>query len=220
MTETFSFKSMTRVAAAAPPDDDRGAERSDPSLDPVPMPGDDELSEAGECVPLDDGSDAGRRPKNQPLKQLIGSLRRSTRPCIQIYVADYDRDIRKKELRRRALENEERKAARAAKRDAPAHAIEEEGRRRLRLLELALRYQRGDKLLEQLVGRAEELTDFWVASKLAALASPLGRASDRDVGEHFSRRAGKPCNKDQARTRRKLVDQLELRRIWLKVSES
>lgn len=202
----------TPLGCSLPVSDDNTIERL---LETFEMPDEDAHQADGDDILPDVDQDNGRRLSRQPLKQKIDRLRQSTRPSIQIFVADYDRDLIKKKARRRALENEERMARRAAKRAAPSRAIEHEGRKRLRFLELALKYQRGDKLLEQLAGRAKDLTDFWMASKLAALEISSGTPSDRVIAEHFTKLSGTLCNKDQARTRRNIIEKLELHsQVW------
>lgn len=143
-----------------------------------------------------------------PEKQIVAHLRNATTPIACLYIADYDRKFRKREQRRRIAENEGRKAERARLRAEPRRKIEEEGKHRLRILVRAIKYRRGDKLLEQLVGRESELVNFWIAMQLAAKQKGSVR-SDQLIADTFAGLANAACSRHQARSRRKLVEQLE-----------
>lgn len=153
----------------------------------------------------------------RPLKQIVASLRHAKHPAVRLFATEYYARLAKRDRRNKEHRNEIAREKRAAKRAEPAQLVEAEGRQRLKVLELAVRARRGDKLLEQLVCREEELTGFWVAIRLAALKSHPRSPTDAEVGALFEGRMRKPCNKNQARTRRKLVAALEKHRwVWLK----
>ncbi|GJE53918.1 hypothetical protein [Methylobacterium thuringiense] len=156
------------------------------------------------------------RWSGKPLKQIISFLRTGKHQGSLMFVASYDRWLQRQKAIRRETENERARELRAAKRVAPQTAIEAEGRTRLKALDRAIKYRRGDKLLEQLVGRSDELTNFWIASALAALNAKLSVATDAERAAEFSQLTGKPCNKDQARSRRKIIERLdEHPGVWL-----
>lgn len=143
-----------------------------------------------------------------PEKQIVAQLRHAKSPTAQLYVAEYDRKLLKREQRRRAAENENRKVARARLRAEPRRRIEEEAKHRLRALERAIRYRHGDKFLEQLSGRAGEIIEFWKALQLATLGSGK-RASDQSIADEFNKTSTEKISRHQARSRRKLIEKLE-----------
>ncbi|CAO4165091.1 hypothetical protein [Methylorubrum extorquens] len=153
----------------------------------------------------------------KPFKHIVASLRHAKQPAVRLFVTEYYERLERHKRRKQEIRSEIAREQRAAKRAAPAQRIEAEGRERLKALKLAVRNRRGDKLLEQLVCREEELAEFWVAMKLAALESHPRAPTDAEVGALFKSRRGVLCNKNQARTRRKLVAALEQHRwVWLK----
>ncbi|CAO4136341.1 hypothetical protein [Methylorubrum extorquens] len=164
--------------------------------------------------------DAEYEPKSkgtEPLKHIVASIRHAKQPAVRLFVTEYYERLERHKRRKQEIRNEIAREQRAAKRAAPAQRIEAEGRERLKALKLAVRNRRGDKLLEQLVCREEELAEFWVAMKLAALETYPRAPTDAEVGALFESRRDKPCNKNQARARRKLVAALEQHRwVWLK----
>jgi hypothetical protein len=164
--------------------------------------------------------DAEYEPKGNgtvPFKHIIASLRHAKHPAVRLFATEYYERLASSERRKQDIRNEIARERRAAKRGAPARRIEAEGQERLKALRLAVRGRRGDKLLEQLVCREEELAEFWVTMKLAALKTHPRGPTDAEVGALFESRRNMPCNKHQARTRRKLVVALEKHRwVWLK----
>lgn len=158
----------------------------------------------------------GKRAR-EPYKQTMERLRNAKVLAVRFVVDDYFRRLELRRARQQQARNARAKERRAAERNAPAMAIEAEGQLRLKSLQLALRARRGDKALEQLVGREEELAHFWVAMKLVALETHARSPTNAEIGALFESRTGMPCNKNQARTRRKLVAALEKRDwVWLK----
>lgn len=145
-----------------------------------------------------------------PLKQIIPLLRKGKTEAARIFVEDYERKL---EITKKRQDEGKAKAKREQRKRAkndPVNAIEKEAEKRLKSLHVAIKYRRGDKQLEQLVGREKEITEFWKAMKLAELK--LGRQpKDSEIAETFAAIQGEPgsSNKDKARTRRKLIAELE-----------
>jgi hypothetical protein len=180
----------------------------------------DDLEPANEESGLDDEHDTRSRGLRgrRPLKHIINDLRKGKLETTQLFGKDYDRRRLAEEQRLRESKNEKSREKRQLERDVqePEKPIEEEFRRRLKALHLAVKYRRGDKLLEQLVGREKEIAVFWKATALVRFR--LGRKpTDREVGTLFCELQGdaKPLNKDQARSKRLLIQALEQKSmIW------
>jgi hypothetical protein len=154
--------------------------------------------------------DARPRKSRTPLKQIIPRLREGRTEAARIFVEDYERALEKEKKRQEERKAEEKRVERKRAKEDPAKAIDKQAEKRLKALKVAVKYRRGDKQLEQLVGREQEITEFWKAMKLAELK--LGRPpKDSEIAETFASLRGEPgsSNKDKARTRRKLIAELE-----------
>jgi hypothetical protein len=152
----------------------------------------------------------------KPLKHIISKLRAGRHPATIKFVANYDRALQRGKELRKETEREIKREKQIAKQAAPATAIETERRLRLSMLERATKYRRGDKLLEQLLGREKEFSLFWAAAKLAALEIRSRAPTDNEVAIAFTKLTGEPCTKDQARGKRKIVSKLnEHPGVWL-----
>lgn len=152
----------------------------------------------------------------KPLKHIISNLRAGRHPATIKFVANYDRAMQRSKERRKEIEREISREKQIAKKAAPATAIENERRRRLSMLERATKHRRGDKLLEQLLGREKEFSLFWATAKLAALEIRSRAPTDNELAIAFTKLTGEPCTKDQARGKRKIVSKLnEHPGVWL-----
>jgi hypothetical protein len=165
--ETSSGTDVNRNAGSA------GDERS-------PVEGEDDNSYAVR--------DAPERNKRKPFKHWIEENRGSTDRYIKIVIQNYDRQLACAKQRQQNVAVELNREKRAARREeqeraraAPEHAILVEAQERLRLLCRATKYRQGDKQLQQLVGREEEIVQFWRAMRLCELRFGV-KASDSKVG--------------------------------------
>ena len=80
---------------------------------------------------------------------------------------------------------------------------------RLRLLQSAVLRPKGDKRIQQLVGREEEIAAFWQASELA-LRQFGAKTSDAQIAGFYRRLTGNIAfNRHQSRSRRAIIRHLE-----------
>jgi hypothetical protein len=132
-------------------------------------------------------------------------------------VDEYYRKLAGAQERARQRQEELRREKRLAAKEAPGRQIEEVAAERLRWLERATKRPRGDKLLEQIMGREEEITLFWKAIELARLSLKRD-PTDAEVAAQFVQLPGAPATftRHQARSRRKLIDRLNKKElVWL-----
>lgn len=158
---------------------------------------------------------------SKPLKQIIPILRRGKHPGAIRFVENYDRQLRRQREISRQVKKELEREKKAAEQAAPETAVKTERSKRLAALERATKYRRGDKLIEQLLGREEELSIFWAAGKLAALEVQSRAPSDKEIAIVFKRLSGKPCSRHQARSKRQIVERLNQHPgVWLSLEVS
>ncbi|WP_133122914.1 hypothetical protein [Zhengella mangrovi] len=98
-------------------------------------------------------------------------------------------------------------AKRAADKSDPRVAINVEAERRHKRLTLRQRAYGKGKRMEQLVGRETEIVTFWKAIQIARMENP--KATDRDIATQYENMTGISLTKDQARSKRLLVERLE-----------
>lgn len=98
-------------------------------------------------------------------------------------------------------------------------SIDPELIRRLRQLKFAASYPYGNKVCEQLRGREAELVSFWRLRQL--LEHNFGYPpSDYQAAGWFQYILDRPCSREQARRRRKLIERLEaMPEVWGRVTQ-
>ncbi|MCP1535698.1 hypothetical protein [Methylorubrum extorquens] len=159
------------------------------------------------------------RKNRIPEKHLIARLKNPTHPAVQKYVEVRKKQAEKKRRKSNENGNEKKRDSRANYKLSPEHEIAQEAGRRLKALIRAVKWRYGDKFLEQLAGREEELTLFWQSMRLAALQTSGRAPSDHEIATKFSELSRKTYTRHQARARRGIVEKLQQRAgIWLGMS--
>lgn len=102
-----------------------------------------------------------------------------------------------------------KKAAKALSAASVASLVEDAKKRRLALLKAAVLRPKGDKRLEQLIGREDDFATFWQAQELARHEHGLV-TSDAQVAKVYRSLSADPdFNRHKARSRRRVVQFLE-----------
>lgn len=162
---------------------------------------------------------APRRENRTPEKHLIARIKNPTHPAVQKYLEVRKQQADKNRRKSANISNKKKRDDRANYKISLDYEIAQEAGRRLKALIRAVKCRYGDKFLEQLVGREEELTLFWQSMRLAAMQTAGRAPSDQEIATKFSELSSKTYTRHQARARRGIVEKLQQRAgIWLGMS--
>jgi hypothetical protein len=168
------------------------------------------ITDSSQARPIDEGSSI------QKPTATLSLLQQKYAPLIRMWNEHAERRRARRRAEKRVRDAERARLGRAKKKAAKALSaasldalVTEAKNHRLALLKEAVQRPKGDKRLEQLVGREDDFATFWQARELARHQHGVAASDEQVANVYRGLSADSDFNRHKARSRRRIVRFLE-----------